>query len=268
MKIWLAVLIALSVNNAQAALSDTLKDTWKKAIEVVDDLGASTIKSLDSKCLGEHQTDACLVLGKLYDYKKQEPIGEKYYLEACKNKSAEGCLLGGYNLERQGLENRSNDLYTMGCLQATGGGQSCVALGQNSREQRDWKGSMKYYEMACERDNGQGCFFAHEISMFAQNHTKGKWKYLLTKGCKLGHASSCYSLAQYAQSYDDKATARWGYQQACTKDILEACDDFKILNEGGILEKWWQKHRIDFINFREQILFKLEEILPAGPSLP
>jgi hypothetical protein len=127
---------------------------------------------------------------------------------------------------------------------------------------------MKYYEMACDREIGQGCFLAQEISLFAQNYTKDKWKYLLTRGCKLDHAGSCYQLALYAQNYDDKATARWGFQRACTMDILEACEDFRILNEGGIIEKWWQKHRIEFINFRERILFQLENLFPAGPSRP
>lgn len=268
MKIWLVVLIGLSASNARAAIwSETLKDGWQRLGSVVSDLGDSTVNSLDEQCLKSHQVESCLILGRFYDYKAQESTGEKYYLEACRQKSAQGCLLGGYNLERQGLENRSNDLYLMGCLQAEGGGQNCVALGQNAREQRDWKGAMKYYEMACDRNIGQGCFFAQEMSLFAQNTTKNKWKYLLTRGCKLDHAGSCYKLAYYAQSYEELVTARWGYKEACTKDILEACEEFRIINDGGIVEKWWQKHRMKFINFKEGILLKLEGLFPAGPSI-
>jgi hypothetical protein len=264
MKIWCLTLIGLIVSNISLAQTSTLENLGESLEAKLSSLTEASISSFDKYCLQEDQVSACLTLGRLYDFKKEEKTGEKYYLKACQLKSAQGCLLGGYNLERQGYETRSNDLYLLGCLQTEGGGQNCVALAQNYREQRNWTEALKYFEMGCNKDIAQGCYFAQEIYNYVK-HNPRKWKYLLTRGCKLGHGSSCYKLAYYAQSYDDKSTARWGYKEACTKDILEACEEFRIINEGGVGEKWWQKNKIIFTNIKDRSLFFLEQIFPIGP---
>lgn len=268
MKIWLLVLIGLSVSKISYAQNCTqlscLLDYSEEALSKISD---KTITGLATWCLQDHQIPACLTLGKFYDLKQQEPQGEPYYLQACKLRSAQGCLLGGYNLERQGLEYRSNDLYLLGCLQTDNGSQNCVALAQNYREQRNWEEALKYYEMACDKENGQGCFLAQEIYNFVKS-TPGKWKYLLTRGCKFNHANACYKLAYYAQSMDEKLTARWGFEQACIQGIFEACEEFKTLNHGGVWENWWSSHKIYFINLRDRLLFNLETIFPPGPRRP
>lgn len=264
---YLIALIVLIASNSSAQTSDCegLECIVNKISQTVETISTPAVEKLSQYCLRDNQIPACLSVGKFYDFKNQEVKGEEFYLKACKMRSAQGCLLGGYNLERQGKESRSNDLYTMGCYQTEAGGQNCIALAQNYREQRNWAEALKHYELACEKNEGQGCFFAQEIYNYVK-HTPGKWKFFLSKGCNLGHTGSCYKLAYYAQSYGEKVLARWGYQQACVKEVMEACEEFRIINEGGIVEKWWQKNRLKIQDTKDRVLYFIEQAFPIGPQ--
>lgn len=255
------LILGLTVNSYA---QEPVKDLVSKLSKDIEILSAEMVQKFHGYCLSDRQVPACLALGKYFELKQDDISGEKYFRKACQLNSAKGCLLGGYNLERQGKESLSNDLYYLGCFQYNSA-ENCLARGQNYREARDWKEALNFFTLACEKGLGQGCYFASEMVSYA-NHNYKKTNYLLIKGCKQDHANSCYKLGMYAQNSGDMANARWGYQQACISDILEACEDFRVINNGGILDKTKQKYKKQYEEVKDKFLKFLEEKFPLGPS--
>lgn len=264
---WCLALIVLIANNFaySAGCDGDAFCLLGRLGETISESSAPLFDKVDNYCFKDEQAAACLSLGKYYDYKKDEATGEKYYRKACQLKSPMGCLLGGYNLERQGKELSSNELYIFGCYLPEGG-LNCQALAQNYRESRNWTEALKFFDTSCSMGVGQSCLFANEMNSYSEKGNPKKFNYYLIKGCQLNHAGSCHRLAYYAQNAGDLANARWGYKQACVNDILEACEEFRIINEGGIAEKWWQKNRSKYVEMKEKVLLFFEKRFPVGPN--
>src|SRR5690606_10560467 len=99
---------------------------------------------------------------------------------------------------------------------------NCLALAQNYREKRNFTDSLNMFDRSCKLKNGQGCFFAYEISGYLS--LQSRYKYYLQNGCALKHINSCIYLAEYSKGSGDLATARYAYKEACLMGIDESCE--------------------------------------------
>lgn len=259
MKNIIILIIILFANNLKADQTDStnlLIEGYSVSVE-----SANTLLNL---CQEQKIRIACTTAGKIFEFLKKDLEAIKSFSQSCSWNHGDSCLYAGYAYERLGKISQANDLYTYGCHKLLHG-KSCTAIGQNYRENREWLKSLSYFTRGCQLKNGQSCFFASEMVSFANANYKQNL-YLLKQGCQLEHPNSCYKMGYFSQMTGDISSAREGYRKACILSIDEACEDYKIINNGGFLEQKIQKIKKWLLNIKDIFLIKLETMFPIGPQ--
>jgi len=246
---YLILIILLIANNSYSS-----NNYSNKIIEITKD----KIESFHKQCLDKKIEIACFSLGKFYELTKEENNASLFYRSSCVLQNPYACLLGGYTEERLGRKVLANDIYLLGCSMPEGG-QSCSAIGNTYREKNQNIEALNYYKKGCEKKYGQACFFAYEVSYGEELYNKN---YLLRQGCILKHLGSCSTLAWIAEQNGDFSTARTAYKEACLMEDSEACQSFKRVNNGGVVENFIKKTRPHLLKINEIIKKTIESLMP------
>ena len=123
-----------------------------------------------------------------------------YYEQACKMNNADGCgTLGveyeGQFLRREGVKRdyqKAVSYYKKAC-HALNSGTWCNALGIFYESQKDYLGAKIYWDMACNLNDGRGCFNLGDLYRkgqgVSQNFQTAKQYFI--KACDLGEPFGC-----------------------------------------------------------------------------
>lgn len=246
---YLILIILLIANNSYSS-----NDYTNKLIEISKD----RIEEFHKQCLEKKIEIACFSLGKFYELTQEDEKASQFFRSSCALQNPYACLLGGYAEERLGRKTLANDIYLLGCSMNSGG-ESCSAIGNTYRENNKNTEALDYYKKGCEKKYGQACFFAYEVSY---NEDSDKKNNLLKKGCILKHLGSCSTLAWIAEQNGDFSTARTAYKEACLMEDAEACESFKRVNNGGMVENFIKKTKPHLLKISEIIKKTIESLMP------
>lgn len=198
-----------------------------------------TQETVSNQCLIHRQASWCLALGYIYKYRQEGERAKTYFTKACELKSALACWHAGLLFERSGQEQFAYYLYQVGCY-IYKDADNCLMYAYNLEERGYLKAAFWHYKKACDLNDKSACSLAEMITSMSQEDIR--WKNVfLQKACTLKHYPACYKYGSNMEYKGNMQEAIWAYKNACFGDLKDACQDFKRLNQGGILKSFKMK---------------------------